>query len=295
MNINEIAWHYIFMKNFFYILSGSLLFSFGVASIASPQGLVSGGVSGIGIILKEISGVFPIALTSLILNIPLFAVSFFERGFKFIAKSFFAVALTVLFTGIFESLPFPKINDLPVASLLYGVLVGGGLGLVLKSGATSGGTDMLASIIKRKKPHLKISFIILVIDTAVILAGIFVFGIVHGIYASLSLFISVRVMDAVLLGVKTSKAVFIISKEYSSISRDIIEVVGRGVTEVGIRGGYTGNAGVLLFAVISPRELTSLREIVSRHDKSAFVTVTDAREVLGEGFESLVLSEDALK
>jgi uncharacterized membrane-anchored protein YitT (DUF2179 family) len=282
------------MKNLFYILIGSILFSFGVASIASPQGLVSGGFSGIGIILKEISGNIPIALTSFVLNIPLFAISFFERGFKFISKSLFAFSLFTVFTAIFENLPYPEINDVPVASLLYGVLVGSGLGLVLKSGATSGGTDMLASIIKRKKPHLKISFIILVIDAVIILSGIFVFGIVRGAYATLSLVISVRVMDAVVLGVKTSKAVFIISKEYSAISQDIIEVLGRGVTEMDIRGGYTGNSGVLLFAVISPRELTSLRKIVSAHDKTAFVTVTDAREVLGEGFESLVLSQDAL-
>ncbi len=281
------------MKNFLYILGGSLLFSVGVASVASPHGLVSGGVSGIGIVVKAVSGV-PIAMTSIILNIPLFVICFLQRGAKFISKSLVSFIFLTLFIGICEALPPIPIKSALAASVAYGVTVGTGLGLVLRSGATSGGTDMLASIIKRKRPHLKISSLILLIDALVILSGIFVFGVENGIYGGLSLFISAEVMDAILNGAKLSRAVFIISKEYSLISHDIIKEIERGVTEVEIKGGYTGKGGVMLFAVVSPRELSSLREIVSRYDKSAFVTVTDAREVLGEGFESLILSPDAL-
>ena len=281
------------MKNFLYILLGSLLFSVGVAAIASPHGLVSGGVSGIGIVVKAVSGV-PIALTSVILNIPLFIVCFLQRGGKFISKSLLSFIFLTLFIGICEALPPIPIKSALAASLAYGVTVGAGLGLVLKSGATSGGSDMLASIIKMKRPHLKISSLILLIDTLVILSGVFVFGVENGIFGALSLFISAEVMDALLNGARLSRAVFIISKEYSLISRDIIKEVERGVTEMEIRGGYTGKGGVMLFAVVSPRELPLLRGIVSRYDKSAFVTVTDAREVLGEGFESLVLPSDTL-
>lgn len=282
------------MKNFSNILLGSLLFSVGVASVASPHGLVSGGVSGIGIVIKAVSGSVPIALTSLILNVPLFLIGFLQRGLKFISKSLLSFLFLTAFIAICEALPPIPINDLLAASLAYGVLVGIGLGLVLKSGATSGGTDMLASIIKKRRPHLKISSLILIIDALVILSGVFVFGVENGIYASLSLFVSAGVMDWVLGGAKLSKAVFIISKEYSSISRDIIKEVERGVTEVEIKGGYTGEKSVMLFAVVSPRQLSPLREIVTRYDKGAFVTVTDAREVLGEGFESLILSSDTL-
>lgn len=281
------------MKNYLYILIGTFIFAFSIVWIASPLELVSGGVSGIGIVIKEITGVIPIALTSFILNVPLFVICFLQRGARFIAKSLFAFLSLTVFLGLFEAIRLPLLStDLLSGSLLYGVLAGVGLGLVLRSGATSGGSDMLATIIKKKNPHLKISILILIIDVVIIFVGVFLFGITKGVYATLSLFASVKVIEAVINGVNTSKAVFVVTLKPREISQRIMKELERGVTELDATGLYTGSRVKLLFSVVSSRELSRLREIVYESDGKAFVTVSDARQVLGQGFENLLPSKD---
>lgn len=284
------------MKNYFYVILGSFIFAFSVAEFASPAGLVSGGVSGIGILIKEISGTIPIALTGFILNVPLFIISFKERGRHFFALSLTSFLSLTVFLWILEELPliFKVQNDLFVSSLSYGVLAGIGLGLILKMGATSGGTDMFASIIKRRKPHLKISFLIMVTDVIVIVAGAVVFGFVKALYATLALFISVRMIDTVLSGAKVAKAVFIVTEKQTEIAGRIMSELQRGVTGINAQGLYTNKKQKLIFSVVSARELTTLYGIVYDCDSKAFVTVSDARQVLGEGFEEFAVLKESL-
>lgn len=285
------------MKNYFYVIFGSLIFAFSVAQFALPAGLVSGGVSGIGILVKELSGNIPIALTGFVLNVPLFIISFKERGRRFFTISLTAFLSLTVFLWIFEELPlfFKWENDLFAFSLLYGTVAGIGLGIILKMGATSGGTDMFASIIKRRKPHLKISFLIMVIDVVVILAGALVFGVVKALYATLALFISVRVIDMVLSGAKVAKAVFIVTEKEKEIAGRIIQELERGVTGINAEGLYTNKKQKLIFSVVSATELAKLHTIVYESDNKAFVTVTDARQVLGKGFDDLNIVTESLK
>lgn len=284
------------MKNFLFILTGSFIFSVSVAWIASPLGLVSGGVSGVGIVVKEVTGVIPIALTSFILNLPLFTISFIQRGWRFISKSIFAFLSLTVFLWVLEGIkpPFDLEGDLLVGAFLFGTLAGVGLGLVLRAGATSGGTDMLASIIKRKRPHLKISFLILVIDVLVIAMGVFLFGITRGVYATLSLVISVKVIDLTLSGISSAKTVFIMSEKSSEIASTVMNELKRGITGLRAKGFYTGEERTLLFSVVSAREISSLQRIVYDTDPDAFMTVNDAKRVLGEGFDSLINDENSL-
>ena len=263
------------MKNYLYLFCGTFLFSISVAWVASPAGLVSGGVSGVGIVVKEITGVIPIALTSFVLNVPLFIISFFQRGFRFIAKSLTAFLLLTVFLAVFESLssPFSFGTDLFAPALLFGVMSGVGLGLVLRSGATSGGTDMLAAIIKRKNPHIKMSHIILVVDVAIILLGIFLFGVLRGIYATLALVIATKVMDGVVNGFSTSKAVFIMSEKDKEISRFIMDSLERGVTGIEARGLFTDSEKTLLFSIVSRGELVTLRKTVPIGRRSTFIAL----------------------
>lgn len=284
------------MKNFLFILTGSFIFSVSVAWIASPLGLVSGGVSGVGIVVKEVTGVIPIALTSFILNLPLFTISFIQRGWRFISKSILAFLSLTVFLWVLEGIkpPFDLEGDLLVGAFLFGALAGVGLGLVLRAGATSGGTDMLASIIKRKRPHLKISFLILVIDVLVIAMGVFLFGITRGVYATLSLVISVKVIDLTLSGISSAKTVFIMSEKSSEIASTVMNELKRGITGLRAKGFYTGEERTLLFSVVSAREISSLQRIVYDTDPDAFMTVNDAKRVLGEGFDSLINDENSL-
>lgn len=289
------------MKNrafeIFLSVFGGAVFALAVAWIASPAGLVTGGVSGIGIVLKEVTGgALPIFVTSLVLNIPLFVICTLQRGMGFISKSVVAFASVTVFLSLFENIPSPLglAGDILLSSLSYGIVSGVGLGLVLRAGATSGGTDMLAAIIKHKSPGSSIASLIALIDTAVIALGIFVFGLRISLYAIVALFISARVIDAVLSGIGTSKALFIISSKSEEISKRISCELNRGVTSMDIVGVYTGEKRKMLFTVVSSRELASLRRIVSECDRKSFVTVSDAKEVLGEGFGDLNVSKESL-
>ena len=249
-----------------------------------------------GIVVKEVTGIIPIALTSFILNLPLFIISFLQRGWRFVSKSLSAFLCLTVFLWILEAVkpPFDLGGDLLVGAFLYGALAGVGLGLVLRAGATSGGTDMLASIIKRKRPHLKISFLILVIDVLVIAMGVFLFGITRGVYATLSLAVSVKVIDMTLSGVSSAKTVFIMSDKSDKIASLVMTELKRGVTGLNARGLYTGREKTLLFSVVSAREISALERMVYNADPDAFMTVNDAKKVLGEGFDSLINDENSL-
>lgn len=288
------------MKNsFFEILMaglGSVIFAMAVAWIASPAGLVTGGVSGIGIVVKELTrGAVPIFVTSLLLNVPLFVICTVQRGLRFIVKSLLAFFILTVALSVFENIPSPLDleGDPVVSTLSYGALSGIGLGLVLRSGATSGGTDMLAAIIKKKSPSLPISTLIVVIDIVIVLMGVFVFGLRISLYAVVALFLSAKAIDLVLSGVGVAKNVFIISDKSELIARRISDELRRGVTAIDAVGMYTGESRKILLAVISSRQLSSLRKIIGECDGKAFVSVVDAKSVLGEGFEEIFLSSDS--
>lgn len=277
-------------------LLGGMIFALSVAWIASPSGLVTGGVSGIGILLKELTnGRVPIFVTGIVLNIPLFIICTVQRGFGFILRSCVAFLTLTAALSVFEnvSVPFDLQGDLTVSALLYGIISGIGLGLVLRAGATSGGTDMLAAILKKRKPTLSISALIAVIDTVIVLLGAFVFGLRISLYAIAALFVSAKTIDLVLSGLGSSKSVFIISEKSIDIANLISTQLCRGVTGMEAVGMYTGEKRKMLFTVVSSRELASLRRIVGVCDPKAFVTIGDAKQVLGEGFDEIFVSSDS--
>lgn len=280
----------------FIAIVGGVIFAFAVACLASPVGLVTGGVSGVGIVLKELTGgKLPIFVTSLVLNIPLFIICTVQRGVRFIAKSLVAFLTLTVALSVFENMP-PPIDfegDLVMSTLSYGILSGVGLGLVLRVGATSGGTDMLAAIIKRKKPSTPISALIAIIDAVIILLGTFVFGVRLSLYSIVALFISAKVIDLTLSGLGVAKTVFIISDECEEIAQRISTELERGVTGIDAVGMYTGKKRKMLFAVVSSREVATLRKIVGECDGRAFVTVSNAKQVLGEGFDQIFVSRDS--
>lgn len=273
------------------ILAGTTLMALGVTWFASPLGLVTGGVTGIAIVIQEISknlfgfGI-PLWVTNLALNLPLFLISIAQRGFGFAKKSLIAVVWLSFALWICERLPNPFVigEDLLLASLLCGVLTGAGIGLVLKVSATTGGTDMLASIIKYHHSHFPIAKLMMVLDAAIILCGLFVFGTVKTLYAIISVVIMSQVINSILEGMYFAKAAFILSDNTQEISQAIFKRLSRGNTGIPARGMYTGQKREMLFVVVSRKEISVLRNIVKQIDPSAFLIITDAREALGEGF-----------
>ena len=153
---------------------------------------------------------------------------------------------------------------------------------------------MLASIIKFKKPRFKISRLILIVDLAVILSGVFIFGLQKSVWALIALVVSTKTIDLTLTGVKNERVVFIISRRHEEIALDIRDTLKRGSTLIEGVGTYTGEVRKILFTVVTSREIPPLKDLVSHHDPSAFMTVSDAREVLGEGFESIIKNKNSL-
>lgn len=194
-----------------------------------------------------------------------------------------SVALT-----LFETLPPLTLGgDLLAVSVLYGVLSGAGLGIILKSGASSGGGDMLALLLKKSYPHLSISALILIIDAVVVGVGTLVFGFRLSLYAVLALTIASKVIDIVLSGIKTSKVALIVTKS-ASLSHALLHELSRGVSIIDATGAYSGEKRTMLFVVLSSRQLPSLHKILDREDSGAFVTIMDAANVFGNGFSSYI-------
>jgi uncharacterized membrane-anchored protein YitT (DUF2179 family) len=279
------------LKDIVWILVGVTIFAGGVVWFAEPQGLITGGLAGLAIVIKELTSKFfgfgvPLSLTTIILNIPLFLISIRQRGFRFARKSLLAVTWLSIILWVFDIVPLkPEIGgDLFLAAIISGATAGVGIALVFRSLATTGGTDMLASIIKYRFPHFPIDKLMLFIDGAIILSGIPVFGIKNGLYAVVSVTIATKMINSVLGGIHFAKAAFILSPKNEEISQTVFEKLRRGNTGIRARGMYTKKDSEMLLVVMSPKEVVQLLEIVRGIDKRAFIMVTDVKQVLGEGF-----------
>lgn len=278
-------------SEFIMIILGSVLLALGITWFLSPLGLVTGGVSGVAILVQEISSPLiangvPIWFTNAVLNIPLFVISIRQRGFGFAKKSLYAVVALSFALWLAEMIPNPMDvgDDLLLAGLFGGVLVGAGVGLVLKAGGTTGGTDMLAAIFKFKRPNLPIENLMLAIDATIIISGMFVFGPINVMYAIISVLVTTKLVSIVLEGGHSAKAVFIVSEKSNEIAELVMNDIGRGATGIKAKGMYLKKESEMLFVVLSQKELPELREIVLGIDAKAFVTIAEVREVLGQGF-----------
>ncbi|MCD7906054.1 MAG: YitT family protein [Clostridiales bacterium] len=178
----------------------------------------------------------------------------------------------------------PFDTDLAIAAVFGGIIEGLGLGLVLKTGFTMGGSDLLATILNIKFPSLSVSFLILVIDYVIIALGFWELGSLNAFYAIVSVFIAVKVMDIVITGAGYAKAVYVISDKYEEIGRLIMEKFERGVTTLKGRGKYTKKEKNVILCVVAKKQVAPLKRLILSADDKAFLIITEAAEVTGEGF-----------
>ena len=260
---------------------GIVIFSLAYPMFLIENDIAPGGVSGIAIILNHVAGL-RIGLMTFIFNIPLFVVGFRQRGKHFIISSFIAMTATSL---LIDTLRIDTLTRDPLlAAAGGGVIIGAGLGLILRSNATSGGTDMAAALLHKKFPILSVGGILMAIDCAVIIAAGIVFEPQAALYAMVTVIISTRVMDQIVEGFDTAKAFFIISDNYADISGAILEKLERGVTLLPSRGAYSGAEREVLLCVVTRTQIQAVKRIVHEIDPRAFMIIADAREVVGEGF-----------
>ena len=264
------------------IVAGAFIMGFAIKNMFDPISLVTGGVTGIAIILKSLAGI-PLWLTNTLCNIPLFFAAWKIKGLRFIKRTAVATGALSLSLYVIPEIPF-LMEDLLLTSLFGGIISGLGTGLVFLFQATTGGTDMLAALLQRKMRHYSIAQIMQVLDAGVVLAGAAVFGVRYALYALIAIYGIAKVSDGLLEGLKFSKQAYIISDQYREIAKAVMTRMDRGVTAVDAVGMYSGQNKKLLFCVVSKKEIVILREIVAEFDKKAFVIVSDVREVFGEGF-----------
>ena len=270
------------LRDYILIILGTFMLGFAIKNIYDPVGLVTGGVTGIAIIMKKQLGI-ALWVTNTVLNIPLFIASVKLKGWRFIKRTLVAAVSLSVSLYIIPEITFLT-DELLLVALFGGIMSGVGVGMVFITQATTGGTDMLAALIQRALPHYSLAQIMQVLDALIVLVGASVFGITYALYALIAIYTVTRVSDDLIEGMKFSKVAFIISPRTEEIAQAIMDQMDRGVTALNARGMYSGVSRDMLFCVVSKKEIIQLKELVVGHDSQAFVIVSDAREVLGEGF-----------
>ena len=283
MNKRHFEWFSYLM-----IIVGAASFGVAIQNIYDPTGLVTGGFTGLAIIVKAITSQFmkggiPLWLTNTILNIPVFILGYILMGRKFLGRSLFGTLMLSFWLYILPPLDLAQ-GDYMLAALFGGLFSGVGVGLVLRANGTTGGTDMVSALIHRKLRHYTVAQIMMILDGCIVFAGLFLFGIRSTLYAIVAIFVATKVSDSVLEGFNYSKAAYIITDQYEEIAKRIMEELDRGLTGLSAKGMYTNEDKCVLYCVVSMKEIVVLKELVSEVDRNAFVIVSDVREVLGEGF-----------
>jgi len=273
------------LLEFLLITIGTALMAIGVSVFLLSNKLSSGGFSGIATILYYILD-FPMGITIIVLNIPLYIISFFKLGKKFIFKAFLGMIFLSIFIDLFEKIPLIT-HDRFLASIYGGIFVGIGTALVLKAEASTGGSELLSIIIQKNNPGAKISSFLVIIDILIVLANvIFLKQIEIGLYSAVAIFISGKMVDIIFEGIYYTKLLIIISDKSEEIAKEIADKVERGITGLNGKGMYTNNEKLVLMCAVSRRDIGEVKKIIKEIDKKSFVIVTDAREVLGKGFKT---------
>ncbi len=275
--------------NYSLIVIGSFILASGFVLFITPYKIVPGGVYGVAIVLHYLFDV-PVGLMALTMDIPLTIIGIRILGPRFGYKTVIGFLLTAFFVDGLTMLygSEPLVSGEPLLSSIYGgVFIGIGLGLIFKSKATSGGTDIIAMIIS-KYTKMPVGQLLIYVDSVIVLFGLLIFKDWRiPLYSLIVIFITGQVVDVILQGVNYDKTLFIISDRYQEIRDKIINDLNRGGTFIEGKGMYNGNDKTIIFTVVNRREMAILQEFIHQVDPNAFVTVINANEILGEGFKSL--------
>lgn len=299
LNLKQINWKET-IKTYLLIVLGTFIMSVGFVVFISPLKLAPGGVYGIAIILHHVFN-FPIGLSGICLDLPLLLIGTLWLGPKFGVKTLVGVITLPAFISMWEkiygyapliaSASDPMVADPSatfILALFGGVLIGLGLGLIFKTRATSGGTDIIAMIIGKYVKHIPLGTLLIIVDSTIVLAALAVFkDWTIPLYSWLVIYVTGLVMDKVIAGFSSNKAVLIISDQYEEIRQHIFDELDRGGTYFNGEGMYNHDEKKVIFTSISPKQLPILIHFVHEIDPKAFISVLDASETLGDGFMSL--------
>lgn len=288
----EIALRYLEKKSlkarvwdYIVITIASVVYAAGISLFVDPNQLAPGGVTGISIILNRVTNV-ETGTWILIVNIPIILLGAWKFGLKFIVSTIYAIALTSTLTNMFKPLG-ALTTDLLLASLVGSALMALGMGWIFKAGGTTGGTDIIVKVLRLKFPHLKTGSLFLLIDAVVVSLGAFVFrDIDRALYAGMVVFVTSFLLDLVLYGRDGAKLIYIISDHAEDIAGRLLEELDIGVTYMQGSGAYSGKKKQVIMCAMRKPLAPKAEEVVKQEDPEAFMIVTSAMEVYGEGYKS---------
>ncbi len=267
------------------ITLGSALMAVSVVCFLDPQNIVPGGVTGLAMMVNHLYSALPIGMTILIINLPLFILSWRFAGRRFLLYTIYGTVVSSVFIDLgAHILPIIQVEPL-LAAIFGGLTLGAGLGLVFTRGATTGGTDVAARLLKLIFRHMQMGRLMLCVDAVIIALAGLVFGKVENVmYAVICLYVGTQIMDAILYGLNTAKVAYIISDHPERVVGAISEHLDRGATLLQGEGGYTGNPKKVILCAVKRQQIALLKEVVKTADPAAFLILSEAHEVLGEGF-----------
>jgi uncharacterized membrane-anchored protein YitT (DUF2179 family) len=266
------------LTNLLLICLGSVICAVAIKGILIPNQFISGGITGLALIVYYIFPVVPVGVIYFIMNIPLYALGWLSIGQRFFWYSL--VGLFVFSLAVMLPIPVFNIHDKILAALLAGIITGGGSGIILRSKGSAGGLDIL-SIMLLKRYSIRLGTTVLAFNACLLIYAAFRFSLESALYVLIYMFVTSQVLNVVVTGLSQRKAVMIISTRWADINREIIDKIQRGVTIVRGQGGFTGQETHILYSVVTFQELSRLKGIVRQVDPRAFVVVTETLEVMG--------------
>ncbi|MDY6011652.1 YitT family protein [Clostridium sp.] len=276
-----------FVLDVILIFIGCIIASLGVNLFLSHAKLLSGGATGVALIFQYLSGV-QAGVVVFIINLPLFVLSYIYLSRSFTLYS--AIGMVSLSVSLIITKPFSsiiKLDDVLLYCIYGGVLCGIGYGIVFLRNGSTGGTDIITMLIRKKYSNFEIGKLGFAINCLIIIAGAIIFGIPKALYTLISIFVQGAVLDRVLKGFNTRKLMFIITNESQNIIDFVIKDLNRGVTSLPMEGEYTHNKAKMLYCIVTTREMLALKNKIYEVDPKAFITIIDTSEVRGKGFKNI--------
>lgn len=263
---------------------GSAIMAFGVASFLLPNQLSSGGFSGIATIIYYLLKI-PMGTMIIVMNIPFFLFAVYKIGKRFFIKSLIGTISLSVFIDLIDKYP-PVTTDRFLASIYGGVIIGIGTAIILKVGSSTGGTELVANLIKTYNPYISISKYLTIIDIIIVTLNVIFLGHIEiGLYSAIAIYLYGKLVDIIFEGIYFTKLLFIISDKNQEISDAIAAEVGRGVTGLYGKGMYKNNDKLILICAASRRDVYKIKDLARKIDKRSFIVVANAREVVGKGFK----------
>ena len=274
-----------YLLPYLWITVASAVYAFGFNWCYEPNQIGFGGITGVAQIINAVLPWAPIGTVVILLNAPLFLLGWRLLGGHLLLSSLYAMFISSVAIDLLHMAHTFQPMDPVLATIYGGVLMGGSLGVVFLQGATTGGTDLIARLLKLKLAWLPMGKLLMVIDLAVILAVAVAFGNVYSaLYGVVALYLSSKVMDMVLYGLDTAKVAYIISQDPQTIAYRLTRELDRGVTILQGRGAWSGQDKEVLMCAFKQRQIVAMKRMVKEIDPDAFLIVCDAHDVMGEGF-----------